>query len=64
MKIFIERIQKTIEREFSGKVKDLLKSVDINPNSVLVVRNNELITEEDDVKNSDSINILSVISGG
>ncbi|MBC8500263.1 MAG: MoaD/ThiS family protein [Nanoarchaeota archaeon] len=64
MKIFIERIQKTIEREFSGKVKDLLKSVDINPNNVLVVRNNELITEEDDVKNSDSVKILSVISGG
>lgn len=64
MKIFIEKNKETIEKKFSGKVKELLSTLKINSESVLVVRNGELITEEDSVENSDTVKILSVISGG
>lgn len=64
MQLFIEKEKKEISSKFSGKVKDLLKSLNINPEGVLVVRNGELITEENFVGNGDSIKILSVISGG
>lgn len=64
MKVFIERTRENKELKFSGKVKDLLRSMKINQDGVLVVRNGELITEEDKLENSDKVKILSVISGG
>ncbi|MFH1771094.1 MAG: MoaD/ThiS family protein [archaeon] len=64
MKIFIEKDKKNIEKKFSGKVSSLLKTLKINSDTVLVVKNGELITEEDSVKDSDMVKILSVISGG
>lgn len=64
MKIFIEKDKKTFEKKFSGKVENLLKLLKINPSTVLVVCNGELITEEDLVKDSDEVKVLSVISGG
>ncbi|MBC8494696.1 MoaD/ThiS family protein [archaeon] len=53
-----------MEKKFSGKIIVLLKSLDINPTSVLVVKNGSLVTEEDSVNDDDSIKILNVISGG
>ncbi len=64
MKVFIEKENKNVELEFNGSVKNLLKKLDINLETVLIVKNNELITEIDSIKNSDEIKILSVISGG
>lgn len=64
MEIFIERDKKTLKKDFSGKVKDLFKLLKINSEGVLIVRNGELITEEEVLDNSDSVKILSVISGG
>lgn len=49
---------------FQGKVKDLLKQLGLNPEIVLVTKNNVLVTEEDMLKNTDEVKILSVISGG
>lgn len=64
MDIFIERTNTAKTMQFSGKVKNLVKKLDINPETVLVTRNKELLTEEDVVRNTDEIKILSVISGG
>lgn len=64
MKIFIEKDKKNIKKKFSGTVSTLLKSLKINSDTVLVVCNSELITEEDSVEDSDEVRILSVISGG
>ena len=64
MKIFIERKKEHVEMNFSGKVDTLLKELKINSDGVLVVKDGELITEEDFLEDSDSIKILSVISGG
>lgn len=64
MKIYIEKTNKRLEIRFEGKVKSLLKKLNINPKIVLVTKNDVLVTEEDMLKNSDEIKILSVISGG
>jgi sulfur carrier protein ThiS len=64
MEIFIEKKNKRLIKKFSGKAKILLKELKINPEEVLVVKNNTLITLEDALTDKDSIKILSVISGG
>ncbi len=64
MKIYIEKTNKQVSLKFQGKVKGLLKKLDLNPEVVLVTKNNVLLTEEDMLKNTDDVKILSVISGG
>lgn len=64
--IFVDRnnLNKTLELDKNSIVSDLLKSLNINPVTVIVSRNNELILEDEKLKNNDEIKILSVISGG
>ncbi len=64
MKVFIERSKQGVELKFKGKVALLLKKLDLNPETVLVTRNSTLLTEEDVLKDTDEIKLLSVISGG
>ncbi len=64
MKIFIEKTGQRQEMKFDGTAASLLKKLKINPEAVLVIRNNTLITEDEKIENSDEIKILSVISGG
>lgn len=64
--IFIDRENKnkTLDLDNSSIVADLLKKLNINPVTVIVSRNNELILEDEKLNNNDEIKILSVISGG
>ncbi len=64
--VFLDRnnLNKTIQLENSSIVSDLLKELNINPVTVIVSRNNELILEDEELKDNDEIRILSVISGG
>ena len=64
--VFVDRdnLSKTIELENYSSVADLLKKLEINPVTVIVSRNNELILEDEKLKDEDEIKILSVISGG
>jgi len=66
IKVFVDRENKNIEMEIGKNsiVKDLLDKLKINPVTVIVSRENELITEEERLKDKDKIRILSVISGG
>ncbi len=64
MDVFIEFENKTCKLRFSGTVSQLLKRLKINPETVIVARNSELVTETEKLKNSDSVKLLSVISGG
>ena len=63
---FIDRENKNAELELenNSQVIDLLKKLNINPVTVIVSRNNELILEDEILNNNDEIKILSVISGG
>ena len=64
MHVYIEKDNEHKEVVFSGSVDDLLKSLKINPETVLVVKNGEVVTEKEELKDVDKIKILSVVSGG
>ncbi len=67
MKITViqERTNRTEIIYFKGKtVKELLRQLQINLETVLVVRKNEVITEDELLSDKDEIKLLSVISGG
>lgn len=65
MRIFLQKEQKTVERTaFIGTARDLLRELDINPEVVLVVKDGQLVTLDDDVGDAKEIELLSVVSGG
>ena len=61
--MFIERENKnkTIEAK---NFNELFNNLNIDPNTVIITRNNELITDKAKLNNNDEIKLLSVISGG
>lgn len=64
--VFIDRENKntTIKLDNNSVVLDLLKKLSINPVTVIVSRDNELILEDEKLNDNDKIRVLSVISGG
>jgi len=63
MKIFIEKDNKQLVLK-AKTVTDLLNKLEINPDTVLVVKNNEVVLSDEILSETDEIKILSVISGG
>ncbi len=63
VEVFIEKSneEKIVEAKDGLEVLDRLK---INPETVLIVKDNEIITSNAKLDNSDKIKLLSVISGG
>ena len=66
VKVYVDSKDKNLKIELDGKplVSELLKKLKINPVTVLISRDNELILEDEVLKENDEIKILSVISGG
>ena len=66
VKVFVDRqnLKKTVELGDNAEVIDLLNALEINPVTVIVSRNNELILEDQKLSDNDEIKVLSVISGG
>lgn len=65
MKVKLETSPKNEYRfEKKMKVSKILKELQLNPESVMVIRGNELLSTEDMVDRDDEISIRSVISGG
>lgn len=62
--IYIEQDDKTINNKFEGKIEDLLKQLKINSQTVVIVKNREIVTEKESVKDTDELKLLSVVSGG
>ena len=59
-----ESKEKTIELGNNATIKDLLKKMVINPVTVIVSKNNDVVLEDEKLKDKDDIKIISVISGG
>ena len=59
-----ENMEKTIEIGKNSSVKDLLANMKINPVTVIVSRDNNIITEDEKINDNDKIKLFSVISGG
>ena len=64
MKVFIEPENEIKEIEFSGTVSELLKKLNINPETVIAAKNDELVPEDEELKDGDEVKLLAVISGG
>jgi sulfur carrier protein len=56
--------EKTHEVREGMTLRDALLKLDIPPQSVLTIREGELLTDEQILKDGDEIRLISVISGG
>ena len=64
MKLYVERTKENLELDFTGSVQELLDKLNILSETALVARDGNIITEDEEISNEDSIKLLSVISGG
>jgi sulfur carrier protein ThiS len=71
VKIFIEKDNKKIDLKLDlisknkeVKFKDVLIYLNISLSSVILIKNNEIVLEEEIVSENDDLKILSVVSGG
>ena len=61
--VYIERSKETREIDIKD-FNDIFTKLNINPEAMLVIKDNQLITEKTKLKNNDKIRIMPVISGG
>ncbi len=64
MKVIVTHPRKEIEVQGPTQVHRLLQRLNLTPEAYLVIRGDELVTEDTVLQDSDSIEIRSVISGG
>jgi len=64
VKVFIEREKRSVEQEFSGRIRELLARLSVNAETVVVVKNGEVVSEDERCSGRDELKLLSVISGG
>ena len=64
MKIHLRQPPKNIEVTGPKFVRQLLKELHLNPEAYLVIRNDDLVTDDEVLKDSDTVEIRPVISGG
>ncbi len=46
------------------KVRELLKELNLSPESTIVVRGEEVLTEDEWIEEEDEVRVISAISGG
>ncbi|MFH1209408.1 MAG: MoaD/ThiS family protein [archaeon] len=63
IEVFIERENKTKQVK-ENNLKAVLDTLKINPETVLIVKNDELVTINTKINPKDKIKLLSVVSGG
>lgn len=65
MKVIIRNPRRReLEVEGSRRVDALIKELDLNPEQVLVIRDDDLLTRDVIIRNDDTVEIVSAISGG
>ena len=64
MNIHLSQPDRDVELKGPKQVKAVLKDLNIIPETVLVIRDDGLLTEDETIRDSDSIEIRPVISGG
>jgi len=68
MKIYIEKDNKFIDIKVSKTKnitgKQLLEELNINPSTIILIKNNEVVLDDEILENDNEIKILSVVSGG
>jgi len=64
MDIRLSQPDRDVQLKGPKQVKVILKELNIVPETVLVIRDNKLLTEDEVIADSDNIEIRPVISGG
>ena len=64
MKVLLRHPRREKEIHGPSTVKQLLQKMSILPESVLVIRGNELLLSSDQLEDDDEIELRPVISGG
>ena len=64
MKVILTNPRQALEVPGPTRVHQLLQRLNLTPEAYLVIRGDELVTEDVVLQDSDSIEIRSVISGG
>jgi len=64
MKVILRNPKREVEVTGRRRVRELLKELDILPETVLVIRGDEMITADTVVGDADVIELRPVISGG
>ncbi len=64
MKVYIERDDDWRTVSFSGSAADLCRMLSVNPQTVLVVKDDELVPEDEDITGAEEIKLITVVSGG
>jgi sulfur carrier protein len=64
MKVLLNQPPREVEVCGPKRVKELLKELGLVPEAVLVVRGDDLVTEDETLRDEDRVEIRPVISGG
>ncbi len=64
MKVHLTNPTKELDIQGPMRVKQLLEQLQLTPEAYLVIRGDELITEDENLNDGDTVEIRSVISGG
>jgi sulfur carrier protein ThiS len=64
MKLYIQKDRARISFKFNGTVRELLDRIAVNPETVMVTKNGSVVPEDAAIEDSDSIEVLPVVSGG
>ena len=64
MKVVLRNPRREVEVAGNRRVKEVLRDLDILPETVLVIRGDDLITADQVVADGDTIELRPVMSGG
>lgn len=59
-----EKNEKEIETQKNSTVLDILKKLDLNPDTVLVIKDNTTIPVDEKLEEKNRLKIVKVVSGG
>jgi sulfur carrier protein len=64
MKVVLRNPRREVEVPGPRRARDVLKALDIVPETVLIIRNDELVTSDALLDDGDTIELRPVMSGG
>jgi sulfur carrier protein len=64
MKVVLRNPRREVEVAGNRRVKDILRELDVVPETVLIIRGDDLITGDQVVGEEDTIELRPVMSGG
>lgn len=64
MKVRLRNPDREVELRGNRRVREVLAELDVDPDTVLVIRDRELVTREEMIGEHDRLEVRPVISGG